>query len=171
MWVPFFLGATTISTKRCFSIQLDLGGWYINSYIFWAVDLLFGARADQEIKASSCWPQHAYWENLPREGESKERQEAGKEGREVQKKASKEWSRGLLANRKMLHVESAGIIARFASFKVTYRMTGQSAVIRTRKNPGSHLTQCPHLRKLRSREKRLVQSHVDNGRYRADCKT
>lgn len=55
----------------------------MNNHIFSTMDLCFGARGDQELKASSCQPQPAYWVHLLKEGDCKERQEAGKEGRGV----------------------------------------------------------------------------------------
>lgn len=51
-------------------------------------------------------------------------------------------------------------------------MAGKSPVIRTGINIlGVHLIQCCHFKKLRSREKRLVQSHIGNSRGRASSKT
>lgn len=64
--------------------------WEINNHIFSTMNLFFGVKADQEMKASSCWPQPTYWVYLVKEGERREvrSREGGRRSREEKTRSS-----------------------------------------------------------------------------------
>lgn len=58
----------------------------MNNHIFSTMDLCFRARGDQELKASSCQPQPAYWVHLLKEGDHKEGRKQGRREEEYEEK-------------------------------------------------------------------------------------
>lgn len=134
------------------------------------MDLLFGMRADQVMKASSC--DHG----LPTRNtcQRREKERGRKQGKREEKcgKRPKVQFRDFLTNLKMLLcAEGTSIIAGYASLKWQYKDVRAVCCNQNWKESSrGHFIQCPHLRKLRFREMWFVQSHIDNGRGRAGRK-